>query len=98
MELFCGVTPLIETTWAEFDSPLMRECLPHMLNSLGYSTAFFSPVHIGTAQPRSGFTHLFGKDQVVDFWKRVCKSCSTCDCQFHVVSRVSICRWANSAR
>lgn len=71
IELLCGITPELYTTWREINNDaLMAHCLPHQLNAMNYTTAFISPgpiAKVGGVQVASGFTHLMGRDEI-DTW------------------------------
>lgn len=53
-EIWCGMVPLLDITWLDLYSPVLRECLPNLLAGLGYETAFFSPAPAGEVQPNTG--------------------------------------------
>jgi hypothetical protein len=74
IEILCGITPLLSTSWYDITSPLMKKCLPNLLNDQAYYTAFVTPSPLARkhgVQSASGFQYLIGRDEIEEWHQQV---------------------------
>eukprot|EP00613_Pedinella_sp_CCMP2098_P027371 CAMPEP_0171698628 /NCGR_PEP_ID=MMETSP0991-20121206/9465_1 /TAXON_ID=483369 /ORGANISM="non described non described, Strain CCMP2098" /LENGTH=650 /DNA_ID=CAMNT_0012287519 /DNA_START=181 /DNA_END=2130 /DNA_ORIENTATION=- len=90
LQILCGLTPMLETSWDEFGHRFKRnvreECLPRRLSKdMGWASLFASSSHIDPENTKSTIQASVGFDTVlggVDLWPR---------CRAHLLAKEPVC-------